>query len=698
MISTTSDTNVPNLWSNPPLDPVDLLVYASNLLGSDPRITNFGGGNTSSKVTTNDPLTNEPVEVLWVKGSGGDLGSAKRSGFASLYLDKVLGLERRYLREGLKAAAFGQLAEDEIVPLYGQCVFNQNPAPPSIDTPLHAFVPALAVSHMHSDSVIAIAASIDSEQLTKEIFGSDMGFLPWRRPGFELGLMLRDLIQENPGIRGAMMQSHGFICWADTWQECYELTLKFINQATGFIESRATAADCFGPITRESVPDADRLLNALLPILRGKVTHNGLGLIASVNTREAVVDFTRREQMPRLAAMGTSCPDHFLRTKIRPLVLNLNGNEPIEGQLDAALEEFRKGYEAYYNRCKRPDSPAMRNPNPSVVLLPGVGLISFGKNAQEARVTGEFYLNAIEVMRGAETVSEYTALPEQEAFDIEYWQLEEAKLRRMPPEKELSRKIALVTGAGSGIGKATAIMMAGLGAHCVLVDINEESLRTAYGEVNGINAAAMAVCDVTNPEALQSAFDTATRAFGGLDIVVVNAGNARRGTVADTSDTDYQFLSDLLMKAYFDSVGMAVRMMFAQGTGGSIVVVGSKNGVAAGSNAALYSAAKAFELHLMRVTAADFAKQGIRCNAINPDGVVTGSAIWSNEWKEQTAKSLGVPAEELVQHYAKRSLLGTVVTPEDCAEAICWLAGPRSSRTTGAVIPVDGGNKEGFLR
>lgn len=690
--ASVTSREIKSAWSpdHAPKDPVDLLVYASNLLGSDPRITNFGGGNTSSKIEMLDPLTGETVEVLWVKGSGGDLGSAKRGGFASLYQNKVLGLEARFRSLSMH--------EDDIVPLYPQCTFNLNPAAPSIDTPLHAFVPFAAVSHMHSDSVIAVAAALDSEELTKEIFGEEMGFLPWKRPGFELGLMLQDLIRANPVIKGAIMQSHGFICWADTWEECYNLTLKFINQASAFIESQRSQTHAFGDVVRQDHSEPEAILTRLLPELRGKVAYNGQRLIAHIDRSEAVLDFLRREKMPALAQLGTSCPDHFLRTKIRPLVI-----DPECSDLDGALHEFRSHYQGYYDRCKLSDSPAIRNPNPSIVLIPGVGMVSFGKNALEARVTGQFYKNAIAVMEGAETLTQYTALPEQEAFNIEYWQLEEAKLRRMPPEKELSRQVAIITGAASGIGRATATKMAALGACVVLLDINEAALASALPEVqaaSGVPGSVVAIpCDVTDTSAIQEAMKVAILSFGGVDIVVVNAGNARRGNVTDTSPEDYAFLSDLLMKAYFETLGNAVKVMVDQGTGGSCVLVASKNGVAAGSNAALYSAAKAFELHLMRVTAADFAKHNIRCNAVNPDGVVTGSAIWSDEWKQQTAAALGIAPEELVDHYAKRSLLGTVVTPDDCAEAICWLASEaRSSRTTGCTITVDGGNKEGFLR
>lgn len=676
---------IPSLWKEAPSDPVDQLVYASNLLGSDSRITNFGGGNTSLKTTEADPLSGESVRVLWVKGSGGDLGTASKAGFASLYLDKVLGLEQRYREGGMH--------EDDVVPLYQQCVFNLNPAAPSIDTPLHAFVRAAAVSHMHSDAVIAIAASDQAEALTHEVWGEEMGFLPWKRPGFELGLMLQDLIRENPGIKGALMEAHGFICWAEDWQECYELTIRLANRAQEYIDAQAKT-EPFGALAARA---AEGDILDMLPELRGKVAFDGQTLIASVDTSDAVLDFLARERMQELAKLGTSCPDHFLRTKIRPLVLS----GPTD--IDSALEAYRKDYAAYYNRNKLDDSPAIRNPNPSVVLVPGSGMISFGKNIGEARVTGQFYRNAIEVMRGAERVGRYRALPEREAFNIEYWQLEEAKLRRQPPEKELSRQVAVITGAAQGIGRATALRMAELGAHLVLLDLHGQKLQEVVSEAErliGMKGSAVAVpCDVTSRSALDSAFTRALRSFGGVDIVVANAGTARRGKVSETSEEDYKLLSDLLMKAYFDTLGIACELMVRQGTGGSLIVVSSKNAVAVGSNAALYSATKAFELHLMRSIAVDYASQGIRCNAVNPDAVLSGSGIWSEQWRTQTAESLSIPADQLEDHYRKRSLLQREVHPEQVAEAICWLASEsRSSRTTGAVIPVDAGNKEGFLR
>ncbi|MBI5706813.1 MAG: bifunctional rhamnulose-1-phosphate aldolase/short-chain dehydrogenase [Armatimonadetes bacterium] len=697
--------HVPNLWDDAkaPTDPVDQLIYASNLLGSDLRVTNFGGGNTSSKIFQPDPLSGESTEVLWVKGSGGDLGSAKRGNFASLYQGRLLALEAKVKQEGLH--------EDQVVALYNHCNFNLNPVACSIDTPLHSYVPFQAVSHMHADAVIAIAASENAKQLCSEIWGSDMGYLPWKRPGFDLGLMLRDLIAENPGIKGALMASHGFICWADDWKSCYALTIDMINKAQEYINSKTTSTHAFGQVVRPKLSDEDArttLLN-LLPTLRGKVAFEGKRLIACVDRSEAALDFMARSKMDALAALGTSCPDHFLRTKIRPLVLSSlpssdkSDRSDLSDYLDKELATFRENYAAYYERCKRPNSPAMRNPNPSVVLVPGVGMISFGKNPQEAKVTGQFYRNAIEVMRGAETVGKYVALPEQEAFDIEYWLLEEAKLKRQPPESEFSRQIAVITGGAQGIGLATAKKLAKGGACVVILDINEEKLAEAVPEIEAVAAnkgSVVAVrADVTDLSDVSAAFEEAILKFGGVDLCTVSAGNARRGTVADTTDADYDFQAELLMKGYFLAMRAATQTMIQQGTGGSLVVIASKNGVAVGGNAAVYSAAKAFELHLMRTTAGDLAKHGIRCNAVNPDAVLIGSGIWNDAWKQQTAKTLGISVEELPEHYRKRSLLGVIVSADDCAEATCWLLSEaRSSRTTGCTITVDGGVKEGFLR
>ena len=673
------------------LDEVGILVYRSNLLGSDPRVTNFGGGNTSAKVLETDPLTGVQMPVLWVKGSGGDLGTMRRAGLASLYLDKVLALENRY-SEGLH--------EDAIVGLYPHCNFNLNPTACSIDTPLHAFIPRAHVDHLHPDSVIAIAAAADSEALTAKVFGGRVGYLPWKRPGFELGLMLRDLYAADPTLQGAVMGSHGLICWADTAEECYRLSLDLIRTAADYLEANGRP-EPFGALVRAvDEPGARATLVELVPVLRGLASHEGQRLIAEVDTSPATRKFLASARMPELARLGTSCPDHFLRTKIRPLVLP---DDRSLASLQAAYAEYRDGYAAYYARCKRSDSPAMRNPNPSVVLIPGAGMVAFGKNKNEARVTCEFYQRAIEVMRGAESISTYTALPEQEAFDIEYWLLEEAKLKRMPAEKEMSRQVALITGAAQGIGRATAIRMAALGAHVVMLDRDAERLEAAVGDARGAagspGAAIGVPGDVTDDGALARAFEEAILTFGGLDIAVACAGNARRGTVADTTDADYHLLSELLMRAYFTTVRAASQLMIRQNTGGSIVFVASKNGVATGSNASVYSAAKAFELHLMRTAANDLAKHGIRCNAVNPDAVLQGSGIWNDKWRTETAATLGINPDDLQEHYRKRTLLGVIVSADDVAEAVAWLASERrSSRTTGAVVPVDGGIREGFVR
>jgi rhamnulose-1-phosphate aldolase/alcohol dehydrogenase len=660
------------------LEPVDLLVYQSNLLGADPRITNFGGGNTSAKLPSLDPISGETVEVLWVKGSGGDLGTMTREGLASVRMDRFLLLEKR-----------SDLHEDEIVALYPHCTFGLNPTPASIDTPLHGLIPRRFVNHVHADACIAIAAAEDSEALTAECFGASVGYVPWKRPGFELGLMCRRALEENPGIDGLLMGSHGIICWADDQREVYELTLRLINRAYEFVESHFKGEHPFGPVVRpREAPEARKRILELLPILRGLACHEGRRMIAHVDQSEPVLHFLSRAKMHDLAAMGTSCPDHFLRTKIAPLVLE-------QEDPTIAFAQYRERYGAYYERCRRPDSPPMRNPNPSVVLIPGFGMVAFGKNPLEARVTAEFYARAIEVMRGAETLSRYTALPEQEAFDIEYWWLEENKLRRQPPEKPLSRQVALVTGAAQGIGKATAERLRAEGACVVALDLDQARLSEAFADSPDVVSVP---CDVTDSSALRSAFETAVLAFGGVDIVVANAGNALRGTIADTTDEDFGFLSDLLMKAYFESLREAAGLMIRQGTGGNLIVVGSKNAVATGSNAAVYSAAKAFELHLMRTAANDLAVHGIRANGVNPDAVLQGSGIWSDRWREETAKSLGIAPSELEEHYRKRSLLGVAVRPDDVAAAIFWLCSDAASRTTGAVIPVDGGIREGFLR
>ena len=698
--------NIPSIWNsaNAPVDEADKLVYASNLLGSDPRITNFGGGNTSVKVRQIDPLTGNEVDVLWVKGSGGDLGTAKRGGFASLYLDKVLSTEGRY-QHGRKAK--GDLGEDEIVALYRHCIFNDNPAAPSIDTPLHAFVPSRAVSHMHSDAVISIAASRDAEALMNEIYKGEMGYLPWRRPGLELGLMLRDLIEANPGINSALMGQHGFICWADTWEECYDLTLRLINQAAEYI-ARNTKKHPFGEVARvKSEPDSIERLVDLLPRLRGKVAFHGQRLIAKVDQSEAVLEYLSREKAHELANLGTSCPDHFLRTKIRPLILE----DLSETAVDQALADFRAHYAAYYDRCRHGNSPAMRNPNPSVVLIPGVGMVSFGKNPTEARVTGEFYRNAIEVMRGAEAVSTYIALPEQEAFDIEYWLLEEAKLKRQPPEKEMSRKVALLIGSGPGIGMEIAKRLLDQGACVVLADMNEElvseakeALRGAYGKevVEGV------VLDITDRASVRRAMESAVLAYGGID-VLVNIAAVFIPPSTEGKNTDDQWRKSLEINVLGSNIVAeeAQRIMAKQGTPSSMVLCSSANAVVAKKGSLAYDTSKAALNHLVRELAVEFAPT-TRVNAVAPATVVAGSQMFPRDRviaslvKYKIAFDEGEAADALVQKlsdfYAQRTLLKQAVTPGKVADAAYLLASDRLSQTTGQVLPVDAGLVEAFLR
>lgn len=691
--------SIPSLW-NPdlaPTDPVDLLVYASNLLGSDRRVTNFGGGNTSSKAPSIDPLTGESVEVLWVKGSGGDLGSAKRAGFASLYQEKFLGLEARYKATGM--------AEDDVVPLYQQCVFNLNPAAPSIDTPLHGFVDRRCVSHMHADAVIAIAAAAEGPELTKAIYGDRMGWLPWKRPGFELGLMLKELIVANPKLEGAMMGSHGFICWADDWKACYELTLQHINEAADYIRSRRGSVHAFGPVVCERRANAVDVLADLAPRLRGKVAYQGQRLIAAIDRSEAALTFMEREKLDALAALGTSCPDHFLRTKIRPVVL-----DP-EDDMDAKLGEFRAAYAAYYNRCKHPDSPAMRNPNPSVVLVPGVGMIAFGKTATEARVSGEFYRNAIAVMEGAETVSRYTALPEQEAFNIEYWSLEEAKLRRMPPEKEMSRKIALLIGAGPGIGHAIAQRLLAQGATLVIADMKAELVDQAVSSLKkefGGDSVYGVTIDITNRVSVRDAIRQVILRYGGIDVLVNIAA------IFVAPDLEGRIPDAMWAKTFEVNVtGSAIlaeeahEIMKAQGTGGSIVLISSANAVVAKKGSVAYDTSKAAVNHLVRELAVQFSP-AVRVNAVAPATVVAGSQMFPKDRVIASLAKYGIAFDEsedadvlrdrLADFYAQRTLLKRAVTPGSVADAAYLLATDRLALTTGQIISVDAGLADAFLR
>ncbi|MFZ4507955.1 MAG: bifunctional rhamnulose-1-phosphate aldolase/short-chain dehydrogenase [Fimbriimonas sp.] len=692
---------IPSLWdpAKAPTDPVDLLIYASNLLGSDPRITNFGGGNTSSKIFDVDPLTGEEVEVLWVKGSGGDLGMAKRNGFASLYQAKVLGLEARFHDH--------KMHEDEIVPLYPQCSFNLNPAAPSIDTPLHADVPAPCVSHMHSDAVIAVAAALDARTLMDEVYKGQMGYLPWKRPGFELGLMLRDLIREKPGINSALMASHGFICWADTWEECYELTIRLINEAAEFIAERGKGKPhAFGEVVGKRHHNPREVFLRLLPKLRGKVTFQGQRLIANINSSEAVLDFLGRSKRDQLVALGTSCPDHFLRTKIRPLVLDADADDAL---IDEKLAEFRENYAAYYERCKHADSPAIRNPNPSVVLIPGVGMISFGKNPTEARVTGEFYRNAVAVMHGAETISTYTALPEQEAFNIEYWLLEEAKLKRQPPEKEMSRRIVLLIGAGPGIGYAIAERLLDQGATLVLTDRNKAlvdesvtSLRAKFGKevVYG------ETLDITDRSSVRKAIEETILKYGGLDSVI-NIAAIFIAPDATNFDEVWKKTYDINVFGSMVVADEAAKAIKSQGLLGSVVLVSSANAVVAKKGSVAYDTSKAAVNHVVRELAVEYAPY-VRVNAVAPATVVSGSQMFPRDRVISSLQKYDIPFEEgwsdeelrdaLASFYAQRTLLKQAVTPGKVADAAYLLASDRLGQTTGQVLAVDAGLAEAFLR
>jgi rhamnulose-1-phosphate aldolase/alcohol dehydrogenase len=674
----------------------ELLVYRSNLLGSDLRITNFGGGNTSAKVRQRDPLTGKEVDVLWVKGSGGDLGSMKADGFATLYLDRL---------ESLKGLYRGLEREDEMVGYLPHCTFGLNPRAASIDTPLHAFIPKRHVDHMHPDAVIAIAASRDSERLTRDVFGGELGWLPWQRPGFDLGLKLEAVARANPALRGVVLAGHGLFTWGDTAKACYQTTLGVIRRAADHLAASGRAEPFGRPAVRPL--DAARkaeLLAALVPALRGKLSA-GVPKVMHVTDAPEVMEFVDAERAESLAAIGTSCPDHFLRTKIWPLFVAFDpereGAEALVARLDPLLEGYRARYEAYYERCRRPDSPAMRDPFPVIVLVPGVGLLSFAKDKATARIASEFYVNAIGVMRGAEGVSAYVPIPEQEAFDIEYWLLEEAKLQRMPKPKRLEGRIAFVTGGAGGIGAATARRLLEEGAAVVLADRDEAALAAVRGELeeaHGRDRVRGLRCDVTDEASVREAFRSTVIELGGLDILVSNAGIASASPLEETTLATWQRNQDVLATGYFLVSREAFRILRLQGRGGSIVFVGSKNALVASAGAAAYCAAKAAALHLARCLAAEGAEHGIRANVVNPDAVIQGSRIWGGSWKTERAASNRIAPEEVADFYRQRSLLKRDVLPEDVAEAILFFASDASLKSTGNIINVDAGHLAAFTR
>jgi rhamnulose-1-phosphate aldolase/alcohol dehydrogenase len=681
-------------------DEVALLVYRSNLLGADLRLTNYGGGNTSCKAMAKDPVTGKEVEVMWVKGSGGDLGTMKRSGLAALYVDRLRSLKNIY--RGIEH-------EDEMVELFNHCIYDLASKAPSIDTPLHGFLPFKHIDHLHPDAAIAIAAAKDGEKITKELFNGTIGWVKWQKPGFELGLMLKQCLDENPGIRGIMLGSHGLFTWGDTAYESYINTLEVIERCAEYLQDNISKQKAvFGNAKINSLPDAERKTQAaaLAPVLRGFCSSQQK-MIGHFTDDARVLEFINSNDLDRLAPLGTSCPDHFLRTKISPLVLNLEPGEDlsdvkkIKEKIKPLFEAYRAMYAEYYNTCKHPNSPAIRDTNPVVILYPGVGMFTFAKDKQTARVAAEFYINAINVMKGAEAISSYTSLPRQEAFNIEYWLLEEAKLQRMPKPKALSGKIALITGSGGGIGKAIAKRFAEEGACVILNDMNPERLSEAKEEFIkqfGKDVVAADILDVTDTATIASTLATSALAFGGVDIIVNNAGLSISKSIEDHTDKDWDLLYDVLVKGQFQVTQKAVEVMRKQELGGDILNIVSKNALVSGPNNAGYGSAKAAQLHLSRLNAAELGKDKIRVNVVNPDAVIAGSNIWSGGWAEGRAKAYGITVEELPAYYAGRTLLNEIILPEDIANACFAFAGGLLGKSTGNVLNVDGGVATAFVR
>ena len=682
------------------LDKPGLLLYRSNLLGSDLRITNYGGGNTSAKLVQKDTLSGQDTAVLWVKGSGGDLGSMKLDGFSTLYLDKL---------NALKGLYRGLAHEDEMVGYLPHCTFNLNPRAASIDTPLHAYLPFAHVDHMHPDAVIAIAAMADGERITQQVFEGQVGWLPWLRPGFELGLRLADHVARHPGQRGLVLGGHGLFTWGDDAKRCYQNTVGVIAQAQAWLQRERTGrkAVVFGGMKSEALAtDAqDTTLARVLPVLRGLASQSGHKL-AHVDRQPAVMEFVNSRELETLAAMGTSCPDHFLRTKIRPLIL-AEATCALEGAALAKaigdkLAAYRADYASYYQRCKRADSPAMRDPNPVIVLLPRSGMVALAKDKATARIAAEFYVNAINVMREANALDRYVGLPEQEAFDIEFWLLEEAKLQRMPKAKPLVGKVALVTGGAGGIGRAIVERLLKEGACAVLLDIDAAALAEVGAELSkahGRDHVRTALCDVTSEASVLKAFEQAVIEYGGVDILVSNAGIASAAPIEDTSLALWQRNQDILATGYFLVGREAFRVMKAQAAGGAMVFIASKNGMVASNQAAAYCAAKAAEIQLSRCFALEGAPLGIRCNVVNPDAVIRGSKIWTGQWSAERAAANKIDEEDLEAFYRDRSMLKRSVFPEDIAEAAYFFAADHlSAKSTGNILNVDAGNLAAFTR
>jgi rhamnulose-1-phosphate aldolase/alcohol dehydrogenase len=724
---------VNNLWNDADfarLTSVDQLVYRSNKLGSDQRITNTGGGNTSSKLMEKDPLTGEPVEVLWVKGSGGDLRTSTRENFSSLYQSKLIGLQKSYgarTDKGLKSQA-----EDDMVAAYNHTTFNLNPRASSIDTPLHSFIPAKHVDHMHPNAIISIAASARCVELTKEIFGGAMEYVPWMRPGFELGLAMQEIVRKNPETNAIMMGQHGFISWADDNKECYLTTLDYIEKASKYIEAKYQArggdAAAFGGQKYQTLPEVARreAFAAILPWLRGLVSQQNR-FIGTVQDDDKILRFVNSKDAPRLAELGTSCPDHFLRTKIKPLYVDWNpqteDQAALKAKLKTGLEQYRKDYAAYYKKCKHANSPAMRDPNPTVILIPGCGMIAWGKDKSESRVTAEFYNCAVEVMRGAEAIDKYIALPQQEAFDIEYWLLEEAKLKRMPAEKELARQVAVVVGAGSGIGKEVAHRLVKEGAHIVCVDMKLEAAAATAKEITdkyglGIGVAGTGIsncgpavaiaCNITDRASVRAMLDQVALAYGGFDHICVTAGVFwPSDTTGHIPDDKWAFTFGVNVTGSYIVGDEAARSWKEQGLKSTLVLTTSANAVVAKKGSVAYDCSKAAANHLVRELAIELSPT-VRVNGVAPATVVQGSAMFPRDRVIGSLAKYNIPytddeateslVSKLAQFYADRTLTKAPITPADQAEAYFLLVSNRLSKTTGQVITVDGGLHEAFLR
>jgi rhamnulose-1-phosphate aldolase/alcohol dehydrogenase len=702
---TTKFKHVSYLWDEEKAaelggDEVALLIYRSNLLGADLRLTNFGGGNTSCKVISKDPLTGKNVEVMWVKGSGGDLGTMKRNGLAALYVDRLRSLKNVY--RGLEF-------EDEMVELFNHSIYDLNSKAPSIDTPLHGFLPFKHIDHLHPDAAIAIAASKDGKRITEELFGGAIGWVEWQRPGFDLGLKLNECLSENPGIRGIMLGSHGLFTWGDTAYESYLNTLEVVEICAQYLENNyGKKGPVFGGQKLKGLAKKERLEKAaaIAPLLRG-LCSSQRKMIGHFTDDDRVLEFINSNDLERLAPMGTSCPDHFLRTKISPLVLDvssLNGlanTADLKEKIEPQFRDYRKMYEAYYNSCKHENSPAMRDANPVVIIYPGVGMFTFAKDKQTARVAAEFYINAINVMKGAEAISEYTSLPRQEAFDIEYWLLEEAKLQRMPKAKPLTGRVALVTGSAGGIGKAIEKKFAEEGCCVIISDINAERMDATeqkFKKIFGADAVASILLDVTNIESIHNAFGEVVLLFGGVDIIVNNAGISISKPIEEHTTEDWDNLYNILVKGQFLVSQSGVEIMRKQGFGGDIINIVSKNSVVAGPNNVGYGSAKAAQSHLSRLMAAELGSDKIRVNMVNPDAVIADSNIWANGWAEGRAKAYGISVEELPAFYAKRTLLNETILPEDVANACFAFVGGLLDKSTGNTLNVDGGVANAFVR